>query len=115
MAWSRALSFNDPFAYSLAIQAVDAELLPTDRGDFRGEVTQVRMKRLWMQRFEVNLPQITAGASNTNRKIFTFLSDASSGKVQHCGLDISPGMIFAAGFNPGHLRSEANLRLASMS
>ena len=51
MPWSKNLAFTDPFPCQLAIQAADVELLPTTKGNFEAEITQVRMSRLWMQRF----------------------------------------------------------------
>ncbi|OCK54475.1 hypothetical protein LMTR3_26765 [Bradyrhizobium sp. LMTR 3] len=73
------------------------------------------MDRLWMQRFRLNLPQVSAGALSSDRKVFSFLSDSSSGKVRHCGLDVSSGDILVTGFDAYHVRSEADLRLASLS
>jgi len=43
MPWGKVLNFTDPFPYQLAIRAADLELLPTARGEFRANLTQVCM------------------------------------------------------------------------
>ena len=114
MVWSKVLSFDDPSLYSAALQTVTTEILPTVPGEFRGELTQIRMDRVWMQRFEVNVPQISAGTLNASRTVFAFLSDQSSGNVRYNGSNIQHGDI-VTGFDAYHLRSEPHLRLASLS
>jgi AraC-like DNA-binding protein len=114
MVWSRVLDFDDPLSYAAALQTVTTKVLPTAKGGFKGELTQIRMKRLWMQRFEVNLPQITAGTLSEPRRVFAFLSEPTSGKLHYNGLNIHPGDI-TGGFDVYHVRSEAHLRLASLS
>jgi hypothetical protein len=51
MPWSKNLAFTDPFPCQAAIQASDVELLPTTKGDFEAEITQVRMSRFGCSAF----------------------------------------------------------------
>jgi len=114
VAWSRVLNFDDPFAFSASMQTVNSEVIPTAPGLFKGELKQVRFDRIWMQRFDINLPQISTGVMAANRKAFAFASDPSSAHIHYRGIDISQGEI-ATGFDHYHLRSGPNLRLASLS
>lgn len=114
MVWSGVHRFDDPESYSAALQTVATEVLPVATGEFRGELTQIRMARLWMQRFEINLPQISSGMVSAPRKVFAFLSDGSGGKLRHNGLKLQPGDIVGR-FDTYYAVSEAHLRLASLS
>jgi hypothetical protein len=58
VAWSKVLTFTDPFQYTAAVRAADMQIFPTARGEFRAELTQVTMNELWMQRFNENLPRV---------------------------------------------------------
>jgi hypothetical protein len=84
MPWNRVLSFTDPVPCQAAIQACDVEILPTTRGSFHAEITQIGMNKLWMQRFDELLPQSSV-AVNPSRKVIGFLADTNSSHLQHCG------------------------------
>src|SRR6516162_5272184 len=59
MAWARVLAFADPLPCAAALQSTaQAEILPTERGRFGAEVTQIGIEKLRMQRFAVALPQV---------------------------------------------------------
>ena len=51
MPWSKFLTFTDPFPYQSAIRAADWEIFPTAKGEFRAELTQINLNKLWMQRY----------------------------------------------------------------
>jgi AraC-like DNA-binding protein len=57
--WNKVVEFADPLACQAALQTtVQAEILPTTRGSFYAEATQIGMSALRLQRFKVALPQI---------------------------------------------------------
>ena len=50
MPGSKVLTFTDPFPYQAALQAAEVEILPTARGEFYAELTQITFNQLWTQR-----------------------------------------------------------------
>ena len=58
MASSRFLTFTDPYEYQVAVRAIQAEVTPTAKGDFRASLTQVTFDRVWTQAGSENLPRI---------------------------------------------------------
>jgi AraC-like DNA-binding protein len=112
--WSRFLRFSDPFICQKAIQAADVEILPTAKGNFRAEISQIGMDRIWMQRFEANLPLISTVAVNPRRKVIGFLTDPNT-RLQHCGTQVSPGDLLVAGLDVLHQRFGPGLHYGTMS
>ena len=78
MPWNRVPRFTDPLPCQAAVQGFDVEILPTKSGDFQAEITQIGMNRLWMQRFQVSLPQVNTVASKPDRRSIGFLIESSS-------------------------------------
>ena len=115
MPWSKNLAFTDPFTCQLAIQAADVELLPTTKGNFEAEITQVRMSRLWMQRFHVNLPHVSAVRMTSGRVALGYLTDDHQPAMQHCGMEVAPGYIIVNNFDVVHQRFGSDIRYGSMS
>jgi AraC-like DNA-binding protein len=115
MPWSKILAFTDPFPCQLAIQAADVELLPTTKGNFEAEITQVRMSRLWMQRFHVNLPLVSAVRMTSGRVALGFLVDEHQPAMQHCGMEVSPGYIIVNNFDVVHQKFGSDICYGSMS
>ncbi len=105
MPWSKVLSFTDPFTYQTAIRAVDLELLPTAKGEFRAELTQVCLNQVWMQRTRENLPRVGAGTIRPGRRVIGFLTDANSPALQDSGMGISPGDVVVNNFDVTHQRT----------
>jgi AraC-like DNA-binding protein len=115
MPWSKNLTFTDPFLCQLAIQGSDIEVLPTAKGDFDAEITQVRMNRLWMQRFHVNLPHVNSIRMVADRLAIGFLTDERQPAMQHCGREVSPGDIVVNDFDVLHQRFGADIRYGAIS
>ena len=90
---SRVLVFDDPDSYQETIRATDAKLFVTDRGDFRGELVQIDLHGLWLQRGTESLGRICYSASDPGRAPIMFLADASEAPMQHCGLEFHAGEI----------------------
>jgi hypothetical protein len=86
------------------------EILPTKRGRFHAEITQIGMNKLWMQRFKMSLPQLSNVAIRPGRKVIGFLIETSSSIVHHCGMEVTPNDILVAGFDLLHQRSDAGFR-----
>src|SRR5215469_14759029 len=99
MAWSRVVSFTDPQPCQAAIQGGQVEILPTARGRFDVEITQIRLNRLWMQRFNVALPQISTVVITSDRKVVGFLTETSSSNLQHCGMEVTRNDLLVPGFD----------------
>src|SRR6478735_6284059 len=70
----------------------------TAKGEFRAELTQVVMNKLWMQRFRENLPRVHKGAIRHGRRVFNFLTEGQP-EVYNRGRVMSPGEICADDFN----------------
>jgi AraC-like DNA-binding protein len=116
MPWSRVVDFSDPLALEAALQSVtQAEILPTVRGPFQVQATQIGMDKLRMQRFQIHLPQITTVATAPDRKSIGFLVEGSSPDLRHCGLDVAPGDILVYGNDVLHQRSGSDFRYGTMS
>ena len=97
MSASRILSFTEPYSYQAAIRATEGKIFVTARGDFRAELTQIDLPRLWMQRGRENLPRIHHATLTTERAPIGFLAGANQPAVHHCGLEVSPGDIIVNG------------------
>ena len=110
MPWSKVVTFTDPFPCQAALQSTSqAELLPTARGSFRVDATQIGMDKLRMQRFEVALPQISTVMVAPDREAIGFLIEGNSSNLQHRGLEVLPNDILVYGYDVLHQRSVAQL------
>ena len=116
MPWSRVVNFSDPLSLQAALQSTtQAEILPTARGRFQVEATQIGMDRLRMQRFQVDLPQIATLATAPDRKCIGFLLEGNSSDLHHSGLRATPGDILVYGNDVLHQRSGSDFRYGTMS
>ena len=116
MPWSKVVTFTDPFPCQAALQSTSqAEVLPTTRGGFRVEATQIGMNKLRMQRFEVALPQINTLMIAPDRKSIGFLVEGNSSNLQHCGVEVTPNDIVVYGYDVLHQRSAPDFRFGTMS
>ena len=101
MPSSRVLSFADPFAYQSAFRSVDVELFPTVKGEFRAELTQVSLSKLWVHGAHEDLPRVYIGIVKPHRAAIGFLTRPNQPAMQHCGMAVSPGdIIIVATFAP---------------
>jgi AraC-like DNA-binding protein len=112
---SKVLSFADPFPYQAAIRAADLELLPTSKGKFRAELTQITLNRLWMQQGHESLPRVLVGTVDPSRRVIGFLTGANDPAMAHCGLSVSPRDIIINSTDALHRRTEAACNWGSMS
>ena len=115
MPWSRVLSFTDPFAYQSAFRSVDVELFPTAKGEFRAELTQVSMSKLWVHGAHEDLPRVYIGMVKPHRAAIGFLTKPNQPAMQHCGMAVLPGDIVINDTDLMYRRTEANCDWGSMS
>src|SRR5258705_7866313 len=114
VAWSKVLNFTDPDQYTAAVRAADMQVFTTAKGEFRAELTQVVMNKLWMQRFRENLPRVHKGAIRHGRRVFNFLTEGQP-EVYNRGRVMSPGEICADDFDVQHVRTLGGYRLCTAS
>jgi AraC-like DNA-binding protein len=114
MPWGRVLTFDDPSQYQAAIRAGDWQVYPTKKGQFRAELTQITLNRLWMQGFYHELPQIKIGAVLPNRKVIGFLTEVRQPAIHHRGEELSPDDVIV-NTNVMHIRAEGACRYGGMS
>jgi AraC-like DNA-binding protein len=110
---SRTLNFSDPFPYQKALRLADVELLPTKKGEFRGELTQITFDKVWMQHGTESLPNVVAGTVKQIRQSITFASNDR--ETVYRGVNVLPGGIIVHKADFEHRRSEENNSWGSMS
>ena len=115
VAWCKVLSFTDPYPYQAAIRAADLELFPTARGEFRAELTQICVHKLWMQRAHESLPRVWVGTVSPSRRVIGFLADVNDPGMTHCGMNVSPGDMIVNRTDVLHRRTKAACDWGSMS
>jgi AraC-like DNA-binding protein len=113
MPSSRSATFSDPLPYQAALRISDVSILPTARGEFRAELTQIDFDKLWMQRGHENLPHVVVGAIRSHRKAITFLTEARD--MIYCGQPVPSGSIVVQKTGSQHRRNPADRNWASMS
>jgi AraC-like DNA-binding protein len=115
MPLSKVLSFTDPFPYQSAFRSVDVELFPTAKGEFRADLTQISMSKLWIHGAHESLPRVYVGAVRPHRAAIGFLTEANQPAMQHCGMEVLPGDIIVNNADMMHRRTAANCDWGSMS
>jgi AraC-like DNA-binding protein len=115
VAWSRVCTFTDPSACQTAFQTVDVELLPTAKGRFHAEVTQIGINRLLLHRVRISLPEVNTVALKRGRKSIGFVTETNSAPLRHCGFEVLPGDIVVNRTDVVHQRSGANFHYGAMS
>ena len=113
MPSSRTLTFSDPFPYQKALRLADVELLPTTKGDFRAELTQITFDKIWMQCGSETLPHVVAGTVKPIRRAILFNSKAQ--ETVYRGMNVMPGGIIVHKADFEHRRNEENCSWGSMS
>jgi AraC-like DNA-binding protein len=114
VAWSRVLCFTDPVACQAAFPYSDTEVLPTTK-DFRIEMTQVAMSRLWLQRTHLSSSTVSTATSMPGRRSIGFLTESNLSNYHHCGIEVMPGDIIVNTLEAEHRRCDSGLDYGSMS
>lgn len=115
MFWARRIRIEDPLLCPSAVQGCEIHIFPTKRGELDLTIQQIGLNRLWMSRYELNLPQVNRFAVRPGRKSISFQTQLEGPSIQHCGMDVAPGDIVIDTFDVQHQRSGANHRYGGMS
>src|ERR1700747_3274050 len=114
VAWSRVLCFTDPLACQAAFPYSDVEVLPTTK-DFRIEITQVAMSRLWLQRVHLSSPTVSTATSKPGRLSIGFVTESNLSPYHHCGIEVMPGDIIVNTLEAEYRRCDPDLDYGSVS
>jgi AraC-like DNA-binding protein len=116
MSRSAIFTFTDPAPYGAAIRAAETEVWVTSRGNFRAELIQIDLGRLWLQQGRENLPRIFHTALSPKRAPISFFTRSSKASVYHAGVEVSSGDIIVNGSGATyHRRTSGPCEWASMS
>ena len=116
MFWVRRMRIEDPLLCPSAVQGMETNVFPTKRGHLDLTIEQIGLDRLWMSRYEVNLPQISRFAVRPGRRSISFLPQLEGPSIQHCGMEVAPGDIVIDKLDVlQHQRTGANHRYCGMS
>ena len=115
MASSAVHTFTDPDAYHAAIRDTHAEGIITGRGDFRAELTAVRLDRLSLQRIEETIPRIAYSAIDP--QVFGVVFPTGPDQQAYVsGVEVSSGeiIVYRAG-SEGYNRTSAGCRWGALA
>jgi AraC-like DNA-binding protein len=116
MPRAATFTFTDPSPYQAAIRAAEVEILVTAKGDFRAELIQIDLDRLWMQFGRENLPRVSNATGSSARAPIVFLADTDQAAIQHSGMEVTWNAILAEGSGLNHhLKTSGPCRWAGMS
>lgn len=113
MAWNRVLSLEDPLLCRTALAGTDFEILPTAKGDFHANITQVGLNALRLMRYDLSLPQVSSVTLDSSRKTIGFLTESSP--LRYYGTEISLGDIIIQKPDGAHMVSESSFSAGAMS
>ena len=114
MPSSRIFTFTDPHQYQATLRSGQGvRVCPTTKGDFRAEIIQIDLNRLWMQRVGESLPRILLSAVTKDRAAIEFC--ISQPGFRHHGMDVSSGEIVVMGAEPTHRLTFAPGHCGAMS
>ena len=107
--------FTNPDALHAAVRHLQAEGVVTAHGNFRAELTNIRLDRLSLQRSEETLPWVAYSAVDS--KVFAIIFATHRDQQIHInGLELSQGdiIVFRAG-SEGNNRSSTACRWGSIA
>src|SRR5512132_2780786 len=97
MPSSATRTFTDPDMYFAGIRNLQIDGVITKRGEFRAESTRIDLHRLWMHRFDENLPRIMRITPSTRRLVILFATNPYQPKMQISGIETSEHQITVIG------------------
>jgi AraC-like DNA-binding protein len=116
MPGSATFVFDDPFPYQAAIRGGEAEALPTAKGNFRVEWTQIDCGRLWLQYASENLPRVIHSNVNPKRLVVVFLANHRQAPAYYSGIEVgSKEIVLGLPGSSRHVRTHQACKWASMS
>jgi AraC-like DNA-binding protein len=105
MSSGRVLFFADPRPDQAVIRAAEMEVFITTKGEFRAELTQINLHRLWMQRGRETLPRIFHCAVSAKRSPVVFLEEGNQRTICQSDRERSSGAIIIDGADATRRRS----------
>jgi AraC-like DNA-binding protein len=116
LASSKTSTFTDPDLYRQAVRGVKAEVVIVGKGNFRGELSAIDFKQLWMQRGHESLARVAWIKTTATRASMTFATDTNQGAFSDNGLEVSPGEIILRSVGATyHTRTTAGIHWGGMS
>jgi len=115
MPSSAVRTFTDPDEYFAGIRNLQIEGFVA-RGEFRAELTRVDLHRLFMCRFDENLPRVMKVTPSGMRGVIVFATDPRGPAMLTNGIEISYRQIARVGLDwEWYLRSSAPCQWGTMS
>jgi AraC-like DNA-binding protein len=116
MPSSAVRTFTDPDKYFAGIRNLHIEGVVLQRGAFRAEATRIDLHRLWMHRFNEDLPRIMKVTPSGMRAGILFAIDPEQPPMQANGVETSQNQIAKFGLEcDWYLRSSAPSEWGTMS
>jgi AraC-like DNA-binding protein len=108
--------FADPDAYFAGIRNLQIDGLVMRRGEFNAESTRIDLHRLWMYRFDEDLPRIMKVTPSGMRAGILFAIDPEQPPMHANGVETSQNQIAKFGLDQDwYLRSSAPCKWGTMS
>jgi AraC-like DNA-binding protein len=116
MPSSAVRTFTDPVEYFTGIRNLQIVGIVQRRGEFHAKSTLVDLHRLWMHRFDENLPRIMKVTPSGMRGVVIFATDADQPAMQVNGIEISQNQIGQIALDwEWYFRSSAPCKWGTMS
>ncbi len=80
---SEVLTLSDPYEHQGLLRNADVRVIVTSPGDYKAQLTRIKLDRLWIQRGRDALPRLFHTAVKTNRIIGFFLADEEQAPFFH--------------------------------
>jgi AraC-like DNA-binding protein len=116
MPSSTVRTFTDPDEYFAGIRNLRIDGLVERRGEFRAQSTRIDLHRLWMHRFDEDLPRIMKVTPSGARATIIFATGVDRPAMQVNGIEMSQNQIARIALDwEWYLRSSAPCEWATMS
>jgi AraC-like DNA-binding protein len=116
MPSSAVRTFFEPDAYFGGIRNLRIDGLVLQRGEFRARSTRIDLHRLWMHRFDEDLPQIMKVTPSGERALIIFATHSGQSAMQVNGIELPQNQIAMLGLDwEWYLRSTAPSGWCTMS
>ena len=116
MPSSAVRKFSDPVEHFTGIRNLQIVGLIEQRGEFRARSTRVDLHRLWMHRFDEDLPRIMKVRPSGRRAVVMFATRSDQPAMQVNGIEISQNEIVKFGLGwEWYFRSSAACEWSTMS
>ena len=108
--------FTDPDQYFAGIRNLQIDGLVLRRGEFRAKSTRIDLHRLWMHRFDEDLPRVMKVTPSGRRALIIFATRPDQPGMQVNGIETSQNQIARFGLDwDWYLRSSAPCEWGTMS